>query len=300
MTEHDDKGVLRNVAWTEVLPWLIIFRTFRVAIGIRALLMGAAAVFLTVLGWSFLGTVFSTDTTATAWLKPYAEHSLHEITQAVRNAPPGVEVGAPAAEEKILPPLQENPYTGSWLFLIRPAYKALSFDLGPHQLLCLLLCGLWSLAVWAFFGAAISRIAAVQLAAYEHLPGMAALRFVGSRWLSYFGTPLFPAGGVSLAAVPVFLLSLLINLNLGLFLAGLCWGLLLVFGLIMAFLLLGPFFGWPLMWPTISTEGSDAYDVLSRSYAYVYQRPLHYVFYVAVRPAWDGWAGFLCKISPRR
>jgi phosphate/sulfate permease len=41
-------------------------------------------------------------------------------------------------------------------------------------------------------------------------------------------------------------------------------------------------FGWPLMWPTISTEGTDCFDALSRAYAYVFQRPLHYLFYAVV------------------
>ena len=50
----------------------------------------------------------------------------------------------------------------------------------------------------------------------------------------------------------------------------------------MALLLLGLGFGWPLMWATISTEGTDSFDALSRSYAYVFQRPLRYLFYVLV------------------
>jgi hypothetical protein len=36
------------------------------------------------------------------------------------------------------------------------------------------------------------------------------------------------------------------------------------------------------MWATVSSEGSDAFDALSRSYAYTFQRPLHYLFYVLV------------------
>ena len=47
----------------------------------------------------------------------------------------------------------------------------------------------------------------------------------------------------------------------------------------MAVLLLGLIFGWPLMFSTISTEGTDAFDAISRSYAYVFQRPFHYLFY---------------------
>jgi len=76
--------------------------------------------------------------------------------------------------------------------------------------------------------------------------------------------------------------GLLLNANFGVFLAALVWPVLLVAGLVMAALLLGLAFGWPLMWTTISTEGTDSFDALSRSYAYVFQRPLHYLFYVVV------------------
>jgi len=47
-----------------------------------------------------------------------------------------------------------------------------------------------------------------------------------------------------------------------------------------------------LMWGTISTEGTDSFDALSRSYAYVFQRPLHYLFY-AIVAAIFGWLGWL-------
>ena len=60
----------------------------------------------------------------------------------------------------------------------------------------------------------------------------------------------------------------------------------------MALLLLGLLFGWPLMWATISAEGTDSFDALSRSYAYVFQRPLHYLFYALVAGV-IGWLGWL-------
>ena len=42
----------------------------------------------------------------------------------------------------------------------------------------------------------------------------------------------------------------------------------------------------------ISAEGSDSFDALSRSYAYTFQRPLHYLFYALVAAA-IGWLGWL-------
>ena len=75
---------------------------------------------------------------------------------------------------------------------------------------------------------------------------------------------------------------MLLRLDAGVVLGGLLWPLALLAGLVMALLLLGLGFGWPLMWATISTEGTDSFDALSRSYAYLFQRPLRYLFYVLV------------------
>ena len=56
----------------------------------------------------------------------------------------------------------------------------------------------------------------------------------------------------------------------------------LIFGTIIAFLLVGLAAGWPLMWPTIAIEGSDSFDAISRSYSYIYQRPFRYGLYLVV------------------
>ena len=87
---------------------------------------------------------------------------------------------------------------------------------------------------------------------------------------------------MALATVPIFFLGLLMGSDFGTLLVSIVWPLALLLGVLMALLLLGLLFGWPLMWSTISAEGSDSFDALSRSYAYVFQRPLHYLFYVIV------------------
>ena len=64
----------------------------------------------------------------------------------------------------------------------------------------------------------------------------------------------------------------------------------------MGILLLGLAVGWPLMWATISVEGTDSFDALSRTYAYVYQRPLHYLWYAAIAGGLGVLAGLLITI----
>jgi hypothetical protein len=303
-------GVIRAVAWSDVCPWLGIFRTFRLAIGFRALLMGAMAILITVIGWSFFGRVFKDKedvTASTAWLMPYADSPLEKTTAIVPDIPAVLstthilEVAQSASPEmhgELAASLTSqvetgNPLSYTFNYLNQPLREGLAQEVHLKSVICLILCGLWSLSVWAFFGAAICRIASVQLATSERLGWGSALRHACIKYPAYFSAPLIPLLGVALAALPVLVVGLIMHLfgGFGVFLAALSWPLMLIAGLVMTLLLLGLFFGWPLMWGTISTEGTDSFDALSRSYAYVFQRPLHYLFYAIVASilGWLGW-----------
>jgi hypothetical protein len=312
-------GNIRAVAWSDICPWLCIFRTFRLAIGVRALLMAAAAILITIIGWSFLGRIFSVtenEMASTAWLRPFVDSPWKEITIFVPNKPsfltsshqpsipsslnsdmqPGGSVSDPS---KLLnQQLREksaqyvDPVFYPFKFLNQPLREGLAQEVNLKKVICLIFCGLWSLATWAFFGAAICRIASVQLATSERVSWSSALRHACTKYVAYFSAPIMPLVGVTLAALPVLVLGFIMYLGLGVFLVALIWPLLLIAGLIMTLLLMGLFFGWPLMWGTISTEGTDSFDALSRSYAYVFQRPLHYLFYAIVAAVF-GWLGWL-------
>ena len=59
------------------------------------------------------------------------------------------------------------------------------------------------------------------------------------------------------------------------------WPFLMLLGFGQAVLLIG-MVGYPLMYATISAEGSDTFDALSRSYNYVLQSPWNYIWYSIV------------------
>jgi hypothetical protein len=59
------------------------------------------------------------------------------------------------------------------------------------------------------------------------------------------------------------------------------WPFLMLLGFGQAILLIG-LVGYPLMYATISAEGSDTFDALSRSYNYVLQSPWNYIWYSLV------------------
>jgi hypothetical protein len=294
----DDRDTLRKVAWPEVCPWLVIFRTFRLAIGLRLLVLGAVAIFLTLCGWAAMGWVFLEDQETVewempAWMGPGQGRPWLAIDEAVPSRPTLRGVGSQLQGEPFPPaPWQTlDPYFGAWAQLSQPLWELGRGALTWPKLASLLLCGLWAVAVWAFFGGAITRIAAVELACEERVGWGAAVRHAGSKWLSYCAAPLLPLAGAAFCGavfvvLPVVLLVFLphwlLNTNVGVFPAALLWPLFLAVGWVMALLLLGLVFGWPLMWSTISSEGTDSFDALSRSYAYVFGRPLHYLFYALV------------------
>ena len=48
----ENEGVaLRAIRWSEIFPWLSIAKCFRLAVTLRLMVFGAAAVLLTLLGW---------------------------------------------------------------------------------------------------------------------------------------------------------------------------------------------------------------------------------------------------------
>lgn len=293
---------VRTIAWKEVFCWVHIFRTFRIAVGARVLALGAIGALLTAIVWWLFATLLlpgeEPDSLPTAWLQPYTVCPWKTVTDQMVPDRPSLP-GVPERIDELFPAVQAwhpgDPLLGAWSRLTRPLWSAFDPSLALRDFVCLLLCGLGAAAVWGLFGGAIARIAAVELATEEHVGLMAALRFAARKWISHFVAPLLPLAGIATAAVPAILVAWLLRFDVGLFLLALAWPVLLLLGFIIVLLLLGLLFGWPLMWPTISAEGTDSFDALSRSYAYVFQRPLHYLFYAAVAAVLGGLGWLLVK-----
>jgi hypothetical protein len=165
-------------------------------------------------------------------------------------------------------------FLGPVIYLFHP-------DGGGWNRIYFLLVIFWTLFTWALFGAAITRMAAVQLARGDKIGMTEAVRFAWSRYMAFFCAPLFPLGLIALLTIFLWLYGLfgVLTFFIGdIFIYGLLWPLVILFGLVMAVVLVG-LVGWPLMYATISTEGSDSFDALSRTYSYVYQAPWHYLWY---------------------
>jgi hypothetical protein len=305
----ENEGVaLRAIRWSEIFPWLSIAKSFRLAVTLRLITFGAAAVLLTLVGWWTIACLFAHEGAPnSSWSGAFQNQSAWQVIDHTVPDRPfarwSPSVPNPAQPEPLdasgLRIHTWSPMFHTWAVLSQPVWRILSLQsptlgesLTVGDFFSLLLSALWSLAVWAYFGAAISRVAAVQLATGEQVGWGAALRWAGAKWVAYVSAPLLPMIGVTVAVLPILVLGLLMRSGLLAVLAALIWPLVLVGGFVMAVLLLGVLTGWPLMWATISVEGTDSFDALNRTYSYVFQRPLRYFFYVIVA-ALIGWLGWI-------
>jgi hypothetical protein len=260
----------------------------------RVLVLGAAGLVATMLGWWLLAEMFShsSDPVISQWRN---NTNLGIWDDSLRNGVPNpwVNTSARSASAIFESATDSSLFRAPiaiWLFMTRPFIQMFQGDLTAIGFLFLLLCAIWELIVWGFFGGAIARIAALKFTRDE-APGLvAALRHSASKLPSYSLPLLVALAGTAVFALQLVVVGWMMRIDAIAFVAALVWPFVILLGLMMAILLLGALFGWPLMWATVSVEGTDAFDALSRSYAYTYQRPLRLLWYVL-------FAGFLAVVS---
>jgi hypothetical protein len=291
----NDQGLVREISWKDLFPSSVMFRAFRLAIGVRILVLSALAVVGLVAGWRIVGSLFegSSDERVQQWIEVHGTWPWQMIEADPLVSEWDSSLSIPHTDTTDAKPISRLllaiPYVGPylvsgpivrvWHYISHPFLLLFRAETDIVQLAYLLLCCLWELLVWGLFAGAVTRIAALALTRDESLSMKESVVWASGRWPSFFFAPVLPLLGTLLAFVPLFLLGLLMRANWLLPLAGLAWPLALLAGFFLTIVLVGLMAGWPLLAPTISTEATDAFDALSRSYAYVYQRPLHLLFY---------------------
>jgi hypothetical protein len=151
-----------------------------------------------------------------------------------------------------------------------------------------LLLLVWTLVVWSIFGAAICRIAAVQVARNGNVGLIESLRFVGARYVSFFTSPVLPFLGVILIVVSCIVGAFLLRIPVVNIAIGAVWILPILAGFVMVAALMGLAFGWPLMYAAIAAEATESFDALSRAFSYVLGRPWNYFFYAVCAALYGG------------
>jgi len=151
-----------------------------------------------------------------------------------------------------------------------------SVEWGEYVVLIVLVLGL--MIIWSVFAGAITRLAALEFARGEKTGLKDSLSFVMKKFWSYFWSPLTPVLGV--------LFFIACNVAGGLvgkieyageIAVAVGFPLAILSGFLIVFLGIVGIIGFILMFPAISSEGSDAFDAISRAYSYVLSRPLHFL-----------------------
>lgn len=308
----EERPAVRAIAWREVFPWLRLLGVFRQAIRPRILLVAIVAALFCTTGWRVIGAMFSGSSDPNIAKENAAGERVYGPVASLYTSwpwePPLVSevYGRGNAAEMgadTLTAMQHQIATGQYSLLssfvtARPIQQLIGFGeiFNPKATLSLtaflMLCLLWAIVVWAFAGAVITRIAGVAFARGEQISWNRATSFAWRKWPSYFASPTLPLLGVVLIALVMALFGLILRIPyVGIPLIAITWPLFLIGGLLMAILLLGLVVGWPLMWSTVSCEGTDSFDALGRSYGYVFGKPLQYLGYgiVALLLGWLGW-----------
>lgn len=265
--------VLNSISWRDLCPWLILFRSIGIALRPSIVIIAFAGLLVTPLGWSL------------------AEWCLADSDRAGQPLPANPEEEFIPTRTQIAPETfwQVSFPDDDWLFGQGPLHVFSQFYRGHLQILnprlnirqYLYYFGgtVWTLLIWSILGTMICRIAAAQYTRDERIGIFEAFSFVKRRLVAVWASSFVPLLLIGLFAVPLFLVGLLMNVDFLLVLVGIGWLVMVLVGLMMAVVLIPLFFGYPLLWPAIATEGSDAFESVSRSYAYPTQKPYHYVFY---------------------
>ncbi|AMV16303.1 hypothetical protein VT03_00335 [Planctomyces sp. SH-PL14] len=268
-----ETGTARFKRW---IPWLHLFQAFRIAMDYRKLLVAAVGILLLAAGeWACSLMPFAPSTFRYVWPWESAYDSPLNGLAVSANAS---SIGAPLSDStvfgvRVLRPLRDFVSAG-WP-LVRPSRTWGEIALGWTRLL-------WLLAVTGLCGGMIARLAALNFAGKD-CSLRSAFRYCFVRLASYMGGPLLPVVGLGLlwglcavgglvGVIPV----------AGPWLVAIFWFLPLILGIMMSVVLLGVGCGWPLMYATVSAEGSDAFDGLSRSYSYLFSRPWYALWLLVV------------------
>lgn len=294
MINQQDK--LREVSWNELFRWLILLRAVRIALMARVLILGALGLIVTAMGWWVIDYVFA-STTDPVVNGPQWQST---VSDWLWNASPefSIVTSAQSADElfrQVSSRLAEAPVS-LWLYVTRPFINLFHGDLTATGFIYFVLCGIWELVVWGLFGGAIARVAALKFTRDEAPDLPAAIKHAFSKMGSYSMAPLLALSGAAVFGLQLAILGAIMRVDFLAMLAGFVWPFTLLLGLLMAILLIGALAGWPLMWATVAVEGTDAFDALSRSYAYTYQRPLRLLWYVLVAAVLAAVSMFIVKL----
>ena len=259
-----------EIAWSRLFPWIRIFRGVGFSIDGRKLILAALGLVVLHLGWEGLDRLFPASSQLTPPVltdgQSYLPTKGHEFVGSLWAIP-----------FHLIEPAR---------YVVGPFLAVFSTEVDGWAFLHAVCASVWTIVVWGFFGGAICRIGVLQAAQGRRISLFKSLKFAAAHCLTLTLSPLSPFLGVALVAIFGSLFGLLYRLpeSIGPTFAGILLFMPLLGGLVIAIIVTALAVGWPLIHATVAVEAEDGFDALSRSYAYVHQRPGRYAAYALL--AW--------------
>jgi len=246
--------------------WRDIFKGFKTALGFWQIALAFVGLVVFVVGW------WVVDFLANYWAGSLV--IIGAIVVLVYAAAKLIRPEEPASRNRIifLGVIFVGLILASLLFILPPKMQE-----AVPQLARLVLF----LLVWGFFGGALARIATVKFATNDTPPVDETLKFALRKYSANLGAPISILAAVWFLGFCIMLGQFVIQLIpfLGVILAIIIVPLILIAAFIITLLAIGAVAGFPMMYPTVAAEGTDAFEAVSQAYGFVYTRPIRYVLY---------------------
>lgn len=150
--------------------------------------------------------------------------------------------------------------------------------------------------VYAVFGGAICRIAALQVTRQEHVGTIEALLFSFRRFRQLFLVPVMPLLVAVVCGLGVTLLSWLSLIPIiGPVIMTISMAVMFGLGCLMAVVIIGLTVGHGLMYPAVTVDNADAFDAMSRAFTYILRKPWHLTAYTFIAAIY----GIICYVFLR-
>lgn len=275
--------IVHEVCWSDALPWWILFRAAGAAFTPTVIFLALLGVVAMEAGWSACDR---------AGLEMPVTGSEFVRTQMGRGdlalQPPGGGAALPGRLSVSMKPL---PWLPAWIASLAPEtlvkiIRLVTVPFDPTAAMGDVISATarlgWFVLVWAIFGTAITRCVALKLAGEEPVGPIGAIAYGSKKWPPAVNSVLFVLVGIFAMSVPGAILGLAMRTELGTYVVGMIWPLVLLGALVLAILAIGVTIGWPLMVAAVGVERADSFQAISTAFSYFYQRPLHYAFHALV------------------
>lgn len=291
-----DEGTIRRIDWQELFPAVLLPQSFSLAVSFRVLWLSILGTLLTLL----LGFLLNGISEQLLWNKSRATTEEHTAMNSLRTVraieKDHIDVDHISEMTRVKIAKQDSFDSDSLRFpTMRDSFEAVAY---PWTLLTnsvtrmlplretarenffSVLWFIGMLSIWTLFGGMITRTAAMRITIGQHERMGKLHEFMNWRWRSYFAAVFLPMIGMGLCAFALWIAGKLASMTVLNYFVAIAFPLVLLAAFCVAILGIGLLFGWPLAFAAISVDGSDGFDAVSRSYSYIFQRPLQLIFYV--------------------